>query len=55
LQPILNPRYEIEQAAKLQEGLSKKLFSELSNFAAKTEKEASQAVAPGSNAAKVEI
>jgi len=33
VQPILNPKYELEQTAKLQEGLSKKLLNELNNFA----------------------
>jgi hypothetical protein len=32
VQPILNPKYELEQAAQLQEGLTKKLISELSAF-----------------------
>ncbi len=31
-QPILNPKYELEQAALLQEGLSKKLVAELNTF-----------------------
>jgi len=33
VQPILNPKFELEQAAQLQEGLSKKLLAELNNFA----------------------
>jgi len=37
LQPILNPKYEVEKQALVQEGLSKKLINELQTFASKTE------------------